>query len=57
MKCDYCKKKIDLGSGFTCSSCEAVVCIACRLPEVHGCTPPKQKVKLDLIVPAKVEKF
>jgi hypothetical protein len=57
MKCDHCKKKIDLGAEFTCSSCEAVVCIACRLPEVHGCTPTKQKVKLDLVVPAKIEKL
>ena len=33
MKCDHCKKKIDLGAEFTCSSCGAVVCVACRLPE------------------------
>ena len=57
MKCGNCKKKVDLGAEFTCSSCDAVVCVACRLPEDHGCTPPKEKVKLDLVVPAKIEKF
>jgi hypothetical protein len=57
MKCDHCKKKIDLGAEFTCSSCGAVVCVACRLPEDHGCTPMKQQVNLELVAPAKIEKL
>jgi hypothetical protein len=55
MKCSCCKKKTHLD--FKCA-CGAVVCMTCRLPEVHGCTVKEgQKVDLPKVVAEKVSKI
>lgn len=55
MKCSHCKKKVVVE--FKCS-CGCVYCVACRLPEVHKCSPePPKPVVLEKVVAAKVEKI
>ena len=55
MKCSCCKKKTHVE--FTCA-CGIVVCLNCRLPEVHGCVvKEKEKVVLVKVVADKVIKI
>ena len=55
MRCSCCKKKTHLE--FKCE-CGAVVCMACRLPEIHGCTVKEnQPVVLVKVVAEKVVKI
>lgn len=57
MKCTRCKKKVVIGLEFHCV-CGATHCVACRLPEVHGCpVEVKTEVILPKVVAPKVEKL
>jgi hypothetical protein len=55
MKCDQCKKRTHLE--FKCP-CGKTCCVACRTPEVHGCTEKYGvKIVLEKVVAEKIEKI
>jgi hypothetical protein len=52
MKCTHCKKLTHIE--YTCG-CGKKVCLACRLPETHGCkTKENQTIQLVKIVAPKL---
>lgn len=58
MRCSFCKKKTHITFACTCEGCKHVLCITCRMPEIHKCDFVKKKiVLLPKIVSSKIEKI
>ena len=58
MKCSFCKKKTHLTFGCSHEGCKYVLCVSCRMPEVHKCAYiVKKSITLPKVIPEKVSKI